>query len=158
MKEITKTEVKESITTIYEITKEELEQIKCEERRKGRNEIIDYLAFALKNYHYKLNLAGIKNLMEDITDFLSRRSNTIRNTYGYSFKDYIYATEDQSDSNYGVHDSESIDTIVCPYCKSNIAYDGRNTFINDDEWFHELYVVCPVCGRRIMLKHINKGC
>lgn len=85
-------EIKKEITTeqvVYEISKEELESIKREERNKGRYDIIYYIAFALKNYLYEINIAGMRNIIDDLIDFVLDRTNTISNTYGYSFRDYV---------------------------------------------------------------------
>ena len=85
MKEIKKEITKEQI--VYDITKEELEAIKKEARIKGRKDIINYFSFSMKNYYYVLNIGGMQHLFENIIDFLSGKTNTIRNSYGYSFRD-----------------------------------------------------------------------
>lgn len=85
-------EIKREVTTeqvVYEITKEELEKIKIEERNKGRYDIIAYIGFSLKNFQYKLNFGGASEFISDLADFISDRSNTIRNSYKYSFWDFI---------------------------------------------------------------------
>ena len=85
-------EIEKEITTkqvVYEITKEELERIKIEERNKGRYDIVEYLKFAIKYYHYELNLGGVSNLVSDIIDFVTDRTNNIGNNYGYSFDEYV---------------------------------------------------------------------
>lgn len=85
-------EIKKEVTTeqvIYEISKEELESIKREERNKGRYDILGYIGFALKNYHCKLNLYGLSELVGDLVNFMSDKTNTIQNVYGYSFWDYM---------------------------------------------------------------------
>ena len=87
MKEIKREITKEQV--VYEITKEELEAIKIEERNKGRVDVLDYFIFSIKNYKYKINLKGMQNLIENIVDFLNNKTNTIENIYGYSFHDYI---------------------------------------------------------------------
>ena len=48
--------------------------------------------------------------------------------------------------------------IVCPHCKSELAYDDKDVCIYHSEWYHEYYIICPVCGKRIMLKHVSEGC
>lgn len=92
MKEIKKEVIKEQI--MYEITKEELETIKREERIKGRNDIISYFIFSIQNYYYQLNIRGMQLLIENIINFLSRETNTIQNAYGYSFRDYMSSIND----------------------------------------------------------------
>ena len=85
-------EIKKEITTeqiVYEVTKEELEKIKRDERNKGIYDIIGYLRFSIKNYRYKLNLGGMQSLLGNIIDFISDNTNNIENTYGYSFNEYI---------------------------------------------------------------------
>ena len=85
-------EIKKEITTeqtVYEITKEELESIKREERTNGRYDVIGYIGFSMKNYRYEINLAGIGKFIDELVDFLSDRTMTIQNIYGYSFRDYI---------------------------------------------------------------------
>ena len=87
MKEIRREVVKEQI--VYEITKEELEELKREARNKGRQDVIDYFIFTFQNYRYELNLKGVLCLFENIVDFLSDKTNIIENIYGCSFRDYI---------------------------------------------------------------------
>ena len=85
-------EIKKEITTekvVYEITKEELEKIKRDERSKGRYDVIDYLGFSLGNYRYKINFAGMRSLIENIVDFILDNTNNIENTYGYNFNEYV---------------------------------------------------------------------
>lgn len=86
------TEIKKEITkeqVVYEITKEELEAIRITERNKGRSDILDYLAFSIKNYLYEFNLRGLQLFCENLIDFLNGKTITIKNVYGYSFHEYI---------------------------------------------------------------------
>lgn len=87
MKEIKKEIITEQV--IYEISKEELESIKRDERNNGRYDIIGYIGFALKNYRYELNLGGLSELVSDLCDFVTDKTNTIQNTYGYSFFEWL---------------------------------------------------------------------
>ena len=87
MKEIKREVTKEQ--TVYEITKEELEEIKRIERGRGRNDIIGYVGFCGENYKLQLNIAGCVKFCEEIIDFMLDRTNYISNVYGYSFKDYL---------------------------------------------------------------------
>lgn len=48
--------------------------------------------------------------------------------------------------------------ITCPSCDSELAYDDRDVNTHHEEWYHELYIVCPVCGNRIIIKHVSEGC
>lgn len=85
-------EIEKEITTkqvIYEITKEELEKIKTNERNNGRYDIIEYLKFAISNYHLKMNLGGATQLVSDICDFIMDRTNNIQNTSNRSFDEFI---------------------------------------------------------------------
>ena len=85
-------EIKREVTTeqvVYEITKEELDSIKREERNKGRDDALGYIGFSIKNYRYEITIAGINKFVRELVDFLSNRTNTIQNIYGYSFWDYI---------------------------------------------------------------------
>jgi hypothetical protein len=87
MTEIKREVVKEQI--IYEITKEELEQLKRDERIKGRHEVCDYIDFCLRNFRFELNVGGLCRLIPQLCDFIRGTSVGIENTYNYSFKDYI---------------------------------------------------------------------
>lgn len=87
MKEIKREVTKEQI--VYELTKEELEAIKGAARNSGRDDVVGYLSFVIKNYRYELNLAGATNLVAEVIDFLSGERNSIGNIYGYSFVEYI---------------------------------------------------------------------
>ena len=87
MKEVRKEILTEQI--VYEITKEELEEIKRNERTNGRYDIVGYLSFAMKNYIYEINLGGMMSLIKEIIKFLNDETNTISNTYGYSLNNYI---------------------------------------------------------------------
>lgn len=85
-------EIKKEITTeqvVYEISKEELERIKREERNKGRDDMAGYLCFAIKNYYLEFNLAGICEIFADLSAFFNKDTVTIKNVYGYSFRDYV---------------------------------------------------------------------
>lgn len=87
MTEIKREVVKEQI--IYEITKEELDKIKKDERNKGRAEMISYIGFCLSNFPYKLNLGGVSEFISQLCDFIKGTTIGIENTYNYSFSDYI---------------------------------------------------------------------
>lgn len=82
-KEITQKQV------IYEITKEELDAIKREERNKGRDDIAGYIAFSIKNFYLKMNFGGLCGFFSCLVDFINQDSSSIKNTYGYSFSDYM---------------------------------------------------------------------
>lgn len=87
MKEFEKEVVTKKI--VYEITKEELDEIKKTERYKGRQDVIEYLSFTIKKYALVFNLSGQLNWLKEAIDFLYGRTNSIDNIYGYSFKDFI---------------------------------------------------------------------
>ena len=87
MKEIKRQVVTEE--TVYEITAEELENIKKRARYQGRRDVIEYLKMTIQNYKYTFNLYGLAEFVSDLTDFLSGVSNIIPNTKSESFFDYI---------------------------------------------------------------------
>ena len=87
MKEFEKEVVTKKI--VYEITKEELDEIKRVERNSGRYDVIEYLSFTINKYALVFNLSGQLNWLREAIDFLYGRTNSIDNTYGYSFKDFI---------------------------------------------------------------------
>ena len=85
-------EFEKEITTkhvVYEITKEELDKIKREERYKGRMDIIEYIRFSIKNFYLELNYKGTIEACCNVLDFINDETNTIKNVYGYSFQDFI---------------------------------------------------------------------
>lgn len=87
MKEITRRVEKEE--TVYEVTAEELENIKKRARYQGRRDVIGYLQKVMKNYRYTFNLYGIAEFISDLTDFLDGSTNIIPNTELESFYDYV---------------------------------------------------------------------
>lgn len=85
-------EFEKEITTkqiVYEITKEELDEIKRVERNNGRYDVIEYLSFTINKYALAFNLYGQLNWLREAINFLYGRTNSIDNIYGYSFKDFI---------------------------------------------------------------------
>ena len=87
MKEIKREVTKKQI--VYEITKEELNKIKQEARNEGRQDVLEYIRFAIKRYRLKMNFRGITEFFYELVDFVCQESHTIRNTANYSFWDYI---------------------------------------------------------------------
>ena len=87
MKKIEKEVTQKQI--VYEITQEELDVIKREERNKGRNDIAGYIAFSIKNFYLQMNMVGITELVTCLVNFLNKDTSNIKNTYGYSFDDYL---------------------------------------------------------------------
>lgn len=87
MKEFEKEIITKQI--VYEITKEELDKIKREERNNGRYDVIEYLSFTINKYALVFNLSGQLNWLKEAIDFLYGRTNIINNKYGYSFKDFV---------------------------------------------------------------------
>lgn len=75
--------------TVYEITKEELDEIKRVERNRGRQDIVSYLRFSIEHYTWKLNLKGQLNWLQECINFLHDKQGIISNWYNYSFHDYI---------------------------------------------------------------------
>lgn len=74
------------------ITKRQLESLKRQELEKGRDDIRSYILFSMKNYRYQLNFSGAIEVVKEIIDFASGNTDTIHNTYGYSFYDFINIT------------------------------------------------------------------
>lgn len=74
-----------------ECIKKGLEQIKKEEREKGREDIKDYILFCGQNFPH----GGIKGLesvlmfFEEIADFINGSSLGIANKYGYTFEEFV---------------------------------------------------------------------
>ena len=87
MKEIKREVTKEQI--VYEITKEELNKIKQEARNEGRQDVLEYIHFAITRYHLRMNFGGITEFFFELINFVCRKSHTIGNTANYSFWDYI---------------------------------------------------------------------
>ena len=75
--------------TIIELTKDELEEIKQEQRKLGRDDIAGYIAFSLKNYKLKMNLGGVFEFVHSLIDFLNKDTEYISNTFEYTFSDYL---------------------------------------------------------------------
>lgn len=74
---------------IIELTKEEFEKIKQEQRKLGRDDVAGYIAFSLKNYKLKMNLGGIFEFVHNLIDFLNKDTKYIPNTFEYTFSDYL---------------------------------------------------------------------
>ena len=61
----------------------------------GAKRMLDYILFCVSDYQYKLNLAGIKLLLEDVSRFcedcdLNIHKSYFRNTLsGIGFKDFV---------------------------------------------------------------------
>lgn len=73
----------------YEISKEELEKIKKQERARGRSELAEYILFCYSNYILKMNLGGLLEFLKEILGFLNREKDGISNKYEISFFEYI---------------------------------------------------------------------
>ena len=87
MKEFTRTIEKEQV--VYEITQEELYEIKNKERIKGRYDIIEYVRFAFENYYLELNVRGKSRFVVDMFNCIVNEECVIKNIYNLSFKDYV---------------------------------------------------------------------
>ena len=87
MKEIKRQVTQEQI--VYEISEEELNKIKQKMIERGRKEVLQYLSFTIRNYHIKMNFGGATHFLGELIDFICGQTNTIKNTFGYSFWDYI---------------------------------------------------------------------
>lgn len=87
VKEFTRTVEKEQ--TVYEITKEELDEIKRKARNNGRYDIIEYVIFAWNNYYLQLNVGGKHQFLIDMFNCIVNEEDTIKNIHNLSFKDYV---------------------------------------------------------------------
>ena len=96
MKEIKREVVTEEVIA-YEITKEELEKIKQEERKCGRTEgrkqcfkdIARYFWFCKENSAYVFNYGYTMIFCKDVLLFLDGQQDFVENKYNYSFKEFL---------------------------------------------------------------------
>lgn len=92
MKEIKREVVTEEVIA-YELTKEELDKIKQEERNRGRAGGIDdirrYFWFCKENSAYVFNYGYAMRFLKDVLLFLDGQQDYVENKYGYSFKEYL---------------------------------------------------------------------
>ena len=63
----------------YELSEEELDEMKAESRAAGRKDVAEYIFYALSNYVYELNIGGVNSFMHELIPFLKRKSDGIRN-------------------------------------------------------------------------------
>lgn len=68
---------------------EELENVKQEERQKGRDDIVDYIRFCRDNYIYKLNTWGCVEFLAEVRRFVLGDQTEINNSQKLTFQDYI---------------------------------------------------------------------
>ena len=76
MKKIEKNIVSSKV--FYELSEEELDEMKAESRAAGRKDVAEYIFYALSNYVYELNIGGVNTV-------LKRKSDGIRNHGMYDF-------------------------------------------------------------------------
>jgi hypothetical protein len=92
MKEIKKEVVTEEVVA-YELTKEELEEIKRKERNRGRTEGIhdfgEYIWFCRENSAYVFNYGWTMRFVKDLLLFFNGEQDYIENKYNYSFKEFL---------------------------------------------------------------------
>lgn len=84
--------IKRSVTeskVFYEISEDELNKIKREERAKGRQDVAEYIDFAYCNYIYKINIGGAFDFIKDVIKFCRFEINNIDNNYKYNFFDFV---------------------------------------------------------------------
>ena len=65
-------EIKRNVTeskTLYEISEDELIEIKRKERAKGRQDVVEYIDFAFCNYIYKMNIGGVFSFIKSLIKF-----------------------------------------------------------------------------------------
>lgn len=80
---------KEDFEKLKDIITEEIEEIRREERNKGRDDVVNYIFFSAKNFHLEFNITGINSFVRGIICFVCGETDTIENVYGYSFWDYV---------------------------------------------------------------------
>ena len=83
MKKIEKNIVSSKV--FYELSEEELDEMKAESRAAGRKDVAEYIFYALSNYVYELNIGGVNSFMHELIPFLKRKSDGIRNPGMYDF-------------------------------------------------------------------------
>ena len=83
MKKIEKNSVSSKV--FYELSEEELDEMKAESRAAGRKDVAEYIFYALSNYVYELNIGGVNSFMHELIPFLKRKSDGIRNHGMYDF-------------------------------------------------------------------------
>ena len=83
MKKIEKNIVSSKV--FYELSEEELDEMKAESRAAGRKDVAEYIFYALSNYVYELNIGGVNSFMHELIQFLKRKSDGIRNHGMYDF-------------------------------------------------------------------------
>ncbi len=84
--------IKRNITeskVFYEISEDELNEIRREERAKGRQDVAEYIDFAYCNYIYKMNIGGAIGFIERVIKFCRFEINNIDNHYKYNFFDFV---------------------------------------------------------------------
>ena len=83
----------EKTVTVFELTEEELEKIKINERKEGqkegRREALDYIRFAIGFYEYGSDMLGAIKFLSALLKFTKRETDVIPNAYGYSFGDFL---------------------------------------------------------------------
>lgn len=88
-------EIKRNITTtkeeiFYEISKQELEDIKSKERIKGREDIAGYINYCYSQLSYKtISISALFDVLKQIIEFARRKEDYIENGNHYNFSDYI---------------------------------------------------------------------
>ena len=85
-------EIKRNVTeskTLYEISEDELIEIKRKERAKGRQDVVEYIDFAFCNYIYKMNIGGVFSFINSLIKFCRLEINNIDNHYKYNFFDFV---------------------------------------------------------------------
>ena len=81
-------EIKRNVTeskTLYEISEDELIEIKRKERAKGRQDVVEYIDIAFCNYIYKMNIGGVFSFIKSLIKFCRLEINNIDNHYKYNF-------------------------------------------------------------------------
>ena len=86
MKEFIKGSVEHKV--FYEISEDELNEIKINERGKGRCDVANYILYAYNNYIYKMNIGGICDFCKNVITFCSE-GKKINGCKGYDFFDFV---------------------------------------------------------------------
>ena len=87
MKEIKRNAIESK--TLYEISEDELIEIKRKERAKGRQDVAEYIDFAFCNYIYEMNTGGLISFIKNLIKFCRFEINNIDNHYKYNFFDFV---------------------------------------------------------------------
>lgn len=83
---------KEVTTTqkIYELTEQELKELKDEYYNKGISDLKNYFLYCFGNTRYKFNYGYTMDRCVEITHFCANKTNGIENKKNITFQDFVY--------------------------------------------------------------------